>query len=62
MYRNNRNYLVLVMSLLFCTVVSSHLLAADGTEITKQKLYVFHTAITSPMKEILYVRIQEAFR
>ena len=62
MYRNNRNYLVLVMSLLFCTVVSSHLLAADGTEITKQKLYVFHTAIRSPMKEILDVRIQEAFR
>ena len=62
MYRNNRNYLVLVMSLMFCTVVSSHLLAADGKEITKQKLYVFHTAITSPMKEILDVRIQEAFR
>ncbi len=62
MYRNNRNYLIQVMSLLFCTVVSSHLLAADGTEITKQKLYVFHTAITSPMKEILDVRIQEAFR
>ena len=62
MCRNHRNYLILVMSLLFCTLVGSHLFAADGTEISKQKLYVFHTAIASPAREILFSRIQEAFR
>ena len=61
MYRNHRNYLVLAMSLLFCTVVGGHLFAADETLITKQKLYIFHTALESPIREILEARIQEAF-
>jgi len=61
MYRNHRNYLVLAMSLLFCTVVGGHLFAFDETAITKQKLYVFHTALESPIREILETRIQEAF-
>jgi len=62
MCENHRNYLILVMALLFCTVVCSHLFAADKTTIPKQELYVFHTTIASPAREILSARIQEAFR
>lgn len=61
MYRNHRDHLILMISLLFCTIVSSQLFAADKEVITKQKLYVFHTALESPIKEILNVCIHEAF-
>ena len=62
MYRNHRTYLVLAICLFFYTVVSSHLCAANETVITKQKTYIFYTALGSPIKDILEARIKEVFR
>ena len=63
MCKSNKYYRVLII-LLFLGIVAfgRHVFAADGTIIPKQKTYVFHTALQTPIKEILTSRIQEAFK
>ena len=62
MYRNHRTYFVFAICLFYCTVVRSHLCTANETVVTKQKTYIFHTALGSPIKDILEARIKAAFR
>ena len=63
MDKNNKYYFILTISLFLSIVIfNSHLFAADETIITKQKIYIFHTALKTPIKEILTSRIQEAFQ
>jgi len=62
MCEKNRYYLILTISLFLSIVTfSSHLFAAEKIQTAQQKTYIFHTAIQTPMKEILTSRIQEAF-
>ena len=63
MCENYKSLHVLAISLFIgIFIFSTHLFAADGTIIPKQKTYVFHTAVQTPIKEILTSRIQEAFQ
>ncbi len=60
MKKNHNSFFILVVFLLFCVVGSD--LFASNEVIPEQETYVFHTALQSPIKEILDARIQEAFR
>ncbi len=60
MREKHREYLLFAITVFFF-LISNNLFAADAMP-QEQKTYILHTALQSPIKEILDARIQEAFR
>lgn len=54
---------VLILAVFLCVVFfAGFSFAADEPQTLKQNVYIIHTAVKTPMKEILTSRIQEAFK
>jgi len=61
MQKRHKFYFILITFLFFCTIPGPALSEDKKKIITNQETYVLHTAIGSPVKEILADRIRRAF-